>query len=922
MIPVKVLVRNFLCFEEANDGGPIEFDFDGSPLWSISGDNGAGKSAIFDAITYALFGQHRGGGQGDVRLIHKGVQSCEAGFEFCLDGELYRVRRTVGRARGRGGPEPKTRQAAWFDPAAGDWRPIPDTDRERELAQWVERRLGFGYETFIASALLLQGDSDRLIRARARERFDILSGLLDLARYKRLESAAAERHRGVKAQAEQLAQQLSALPAVSKADLDQATQALRKAERELGEARNDVAQAQLLVSEARRHARILSELRQVKKEAKDQDVLLADAEAIRSEHEEWSGLDAAVPKLRAALADLAAAVKRDREAESAGRKEESIDLGKLLDEAAALEARHHKAEAGCRDLRKRQASLAGAMGPLAELVESRRDLEAREAALQGIGLSADWNERVSEIAERLAMLRAERERTDTLEDEAMRTKAGAEAALEQAHQQFAARQEAKDEAVCSRCGQPVDREHIRQELRGAREAVARAQERVRAAVKAARTAQRDAKKAGTAVEGVEEESAKARQQLAEARTAEGEVKRASRRFREARRAAVTVPEEWQIHAEVVTLDEAGRALGQLRRRLTGISRQLEENETEAVRLRARHQTAVQSHADAAAKRRALQADAKRLRQESSALRAQATIRLGDVDPQRGERALAGDTAFVESLGARLDSLAGARVRFQLLAEAEKRRSEAGTRIRALQDQIEGIDPRFRISIEEAEETSSTLRKRADDLQQRRDVLWATAQELKKTRQKRRKLEGQSAQTRKSAELHKRLADLLGRHGLQAFLIDAAVDGIQQLANETLARLSGGQLQLRIERQPSRGEEEIVVQAMDLAFTDEPLDVSFISGSQKFRTSVALASAIGQYAGRGQSSVRSLIVDEGFGSLDTTGLQEMIDELRNLSSVMDRVIVVSHQADFQDRTLFPTGYVLTKAGRRTQVERFV
>ncbi|MGD0625403.1 MAG: acetate--CoA ligase family protein [Thermodesulfobacteriota bacterium] len=50
--------------------------------------------------------------------------------------------------------------------------------------------------------------------------------------------------------------------------------------------------------------------------------------------------------------------------------------------------------------------------------------------------------------------------------------------------------------------------------------------------------------------------------------------------------------------------------------------------------------------------------------------------------------------------------------------------------------------------------------------------------------------------------------------------------------------------------------------------------------------------------------------------------EMIEELRNLSQLMDRIIVVSHQEDFQDRTLFPTGFILRKEGQRSTVERFV
>ena len=55
-------------------------------------------------------------------------------------------------------------------------------------------------------------------------------------------------------------------------------------------------------------------------------------------------------------------------------------------------------------------------------------------------------------------------------------------------------------------------------------------------------------------------------------------------------------------------------------------------------------------------------------------------------------------------------------------------------------------------------------------------------------------------------------------------------------------------------------------------------MAFISGSQKFRVAVALAAGLGQYLGGG-TSIRSLIIDEEFGSLDADGRQRMIHELR-------------------------------------------
>ncbi len=251
MIPVRVLVRNFLCYSEMEDGTPIEFDFEGSRLWSITGDNGAGKSAIFDAITYALFGQHRGGAQDDARLIHKGASECEAAFEFRLDERLYRVRRTVGRRKGKGTQDPKTWQAAWFDPDAGDWRPIPDTERERGLQRWVEDQLGFGYETFVASVLLLQGQSDQLVLARPKARFEILSGLLDLRPYERLESRALERMRAARTQVQSLDAQLAGLTTATAGEMEEAQSAAQTGEEALREALQDDPDAEALLALAR-----------------------------------------------------------------------------------------------------------------------------------------------------------------------------------------------------------------------------------------------------------------------------------------------------------------------------------------------------------------------------------------------------------------------------------------------------------------------------------------------------------------------------------------------------------------------------------------------------------------------------------------------------------------------------------------------
>jgi DNA repair exonuclease SbcCD ATPase subunit len=294
-----------------------------------------------------------------------------------------------------------------------------------------------------------------------------------------------------------------------------------------------------------------------------------------------------------------------------------------------------------------------------------------------------------------------------------------------------------------------------------------------------------------------------------------------------------------------------------------------------------------------------------------------------VDEGWRERALGGDEKFVGQLELRFKALREIEEQYRALQKAEGDRQQVSRQAQQHEGDIEKVPAERRISLAEAEGMRQQKQSAIGGAQRRRDAFMVELEGLKNAREQRKDVQAKRDEAHRGRTLYSRLAELLGRNGLQAYLMDAALDAITRLADETLSRISGGQLQVRLARETnSKGEEEIVIQAIDLASSDEPLDVQFISGGQKFRTSVALAAGIGQYAGGGRDSVRSLIIDEGFGNLDTRGRQEMVDELQNLSQVMERIIVVSHHEDFQDRTLFPTGYVLRKAGQRAEVERFV
>ena len=89
MIPIKLNLRNFICYRD--NVPPLLFD--GIHTACISGDNGNGKSALIDAITWALWGKTRA--KSDDDLIYTGQTDTEVEFEFSVGGQPYRIIRKL-----------------------------------------------------------------------------------------------------------------------------------------------------------------------------------------------------------------------------------------------------------------------------------------------------------------------------------------------------------------------------------------------------------------------------------------------------------------------------------------------------------------------------------------------------------------------------------------------------------------------------------------------------------------------------------------------------------------------------------------------------------------------------------------------------------------------------------------------------------
>ena len=117
----------------------MKVQFGTAPLWMLAGTNGSGKSSVFDAVTYALFGHHRGGSQNAAELINKESASLAVEFDFRLDGQLYRIKRTL--RRNAKGAVAGTQQI-FHHLSDGTWEPVPDTGKKADFDKWVHDRIG------------------------------------------------------------------------------------------------------------------------------------------------------------------------------------------------------------------------------------------------------------------------------------------------------------------------------------------------------------------------------------------------------------------------------------------------------------------------------------------------------------------------------------------------------------------------------------------------------------------------------------------------------------------------------------------------------------------------------------------------------------------------------------------------------------
>lgn len=196
MRPIKLTISGFgpyakeqvIPMEQLGEAG----------LYLVTGDTGAGKTTIFDAITYALYGEASGEHRENSMFRSKYADKETVSFvelEFLLRGKRYIVNRIPEYERPRKKGEGTTKQHAEATLKLPDGE-VPVT-RPTEVTKKIVSLLGLDRKQFTQLAMVAQGEFLKLLFAKTEERSKIFREIFKTAPYVSLQEMIKKEANGL-----------------------------------------------------------------------------------------------------------------------------------------------------------------------------------------------------------------------------------------------------------------------------------------------------------------------------------------------------------------------------------------------------------------------------------------------------------------------------------------------------------------------------------------------------------------------------------------------------------------------------------------------------------------------------------------------------------------------------------------------------
>ncbi|MFH1032171.1 MAG: SMC family ATPase [Chloroflexota bacterium] len=854
MIPVRLAVHNFMPYRD--NVPPLLFE--GIHTAAICGDNGNGKSALIDAMTWALWGKARA--KSDDELIHQGQAEMTVEFDFKVGQQTYRVIRKHSkpkRSRSSG------QTALDFQAAAGSGFKSIAGSTIRETQQGIIDVLRMDYPTFINSAYLRQGHADQFTISDPADRKKVLANILELSRYDELEEKAKEQ---AKLNEEEKARLETAI-----SDTDEELAQKPACETELIEAGGRLASIEKSIKEQEFR---LNEFRQKREYLENKKTQLAQLEqhlaetarALQHWNEQINQHQSQIKEYEELITKRASI--EEGYTQFASAKKLNDEFNQKLKLLNALNERKHwldiTIERASQALLKEHAL---AQNKISELETSYEKLPQLKSELQQL------QTQLNQLAGEEETIRKKRQANHELRDSLSRLESE-KARLEKEIGEIGERLGlllTHSETKCPLCETELGTDRLKLiEIKYNDE---KQQKSGRLHSSQTEMAQKK-----TELGSLESEISQLETRLSKSRaSAQGKVSLLTQEINRAEKAGQELNDARQKLAEIeehlAKKEFAASEQDQLRQieeELTRLSYSPEQHEETRRRLQEFEQYETP-------KRRLEEADRLYTQEKENLQRAeQASHELRyNLEVDNGKK---------ETLNKEL-SLLPEVIGFLTQAETESQVTKTQQK--------------------QAQETIGTIKGRLEHFAQ-----------LEARRGEKETLLGQATT---EEGIYKDLAKAFGKSGIQALLIETALPELESEANNLLARMTDNKMHIKIEpqRETKKGD---VRETLDINITDELGTRSYemFSGGECFRINFAIRVALSKLlAKRAGAPLPTLIIDEGFGTQDIGGLEKLKEAITSIQDDFEKILVITHIEEFRDA--FPTRINVTKTTQGSMIE---
>lgn len=849
MLPKRLELKNFLAYRS-----PDALNLSDLHLACLSGMNGAGKSSLLDAITWALWGKARSHSDDD--LIHIGQSEMQVTLDFLQGQQLYRVirkRKSGGKQLGRSVGQSELNLFAWDDQKQ-IYHLISEPSIKETQAR-INHLLKLDYPMFVSSAFLQQGKADAFTGQKTpAERKKLLYDILGLERWTLYEDKAKALLDDIQFNTKLIDQSLREIeeeireePALER-ELTLAQQSLVEAENEVTDAEFALDEVRGADTELRSAQEILiglqqnmterqQDIQQTQRDIEDNLQRIADFESVMGQAEQ---IKAGYAELEAArAADMALG---DKLGQLNDLNQQSAMLEKQLDQARQtleLEARQLET------LISQDSQLAETEGVLQE---SLRELAAEIRTLETVETQREaQRQTIDQWQQDRSALKA---LNDTIHQEAEGIK-----------ERITLLQKTKT-ALCPVCGQPLTEEQ-RHNLIGELESDVENRRDLY------RQHQARQKEMDNEIKYLQGEIALAGNQLKELPRLRGQQGGLDQQVKSASQAADRLQNNQLKLNSIVSLIQTDQFGEAIRAQLVEVESQRQTLDYDPSQHKAIRST-LETHLSFQSQAQALEVALQTLPTLQQSLQ-NAQGRL-----ERYEKSLADYTLQAEAQTQEMERL---QVKVGVMRQRQEFLNEKRTYQRQAQERV--------IFLEQRLHTIVSQKRRRTDLTQRREEL--IYQET----------------------VYDQLKMAFGRNGIPAMLIEAAIPELEDAANRLLARMTNHRMNISLITQKDK-KAGGVTETLDILVSDElgTRPYGLFSGGEAFRVDFAIRVALSQLlARRAGAQLRTLFIDEGFGTQDEMGRERLIEAITSIQDDFDLILVITHIEDLRDA--FPAHIEVSK-----------